>query len=66
MLDAERCRWVFKVATVEQDWDWNDGSFGKGLFSKTVHFLEILKNFELLEILESPRSVETKENQTIF
>ena len=35
-------------------------SFGKGAFSKKIHFLEILENLEILEILESPQAVENK------
>ena len=31
----------------------------RGLFSK-VHFLEILENFEILEILENPQTVKNK------
>ena len=33
------------------------GVFGKGVFSKIVHFQEILENVENLEILETPQSV---------
>ena len=36
------------------------GSFGKGVFSEKVNFLEILENLEILEFLENPQTVENK------
>ena len=46
--------------------DRKKGSFGKGVFSKKVHFLEILEILEnleileILEILENPQTVGNK------
>ena len=46
--------------------DSETGVFWKrGLFSK-VHFLEILENFEVLEILESPQTLENKGESNHF
>ena len=43
------------------------GSFGKGVFSEKFIFYIILENFfEILEILESPQSVENKGGSDLF
>ena len=36
------------------------GSFGKGVLSENVHFLEILENLEIPEILEHPQTVQNE------
>ena len=50
-----KCFWIRKVII----------GFGKGVFWKRglfrkVHFLEILENSEILEILENPQTVENE------